>query len=309
MFRTLMASTALAMVLAGPVAATEHAKTKAGENAAMTEDNSRYERVLIVKGVTIGEQQVEGYLASNLMGANVYAGTGEEAEIVGDINDILVSDNGEIKAVIVGVGGFLGMGEKDVAIDFDRISVQDQGEDGFRLTASVDKNELEKTAAFELDRDHDEEMTTGSVDTMSNEDETAATDKSRSGFAENDPRWTDADRDYMTKAKRVDALQISADQMIGVSVYGADRNSLGEVGDIMLDKDGKVDAVVIDVGGFLGLGEKPVAVSFSSLQIFRENNDRLTIMTPFTESELEQATAFDKEKYDTDRDAIVLSGK
>lgn len=299
MLRTLMASTALVMVLAGAATATNHEKTT------MTRENADGMVIMSFRGVTIGQKDVEGHLASNLIGASIYNGTGENAEIVGDINDILVTDNGNVEAVIVGVGGFLGLGEKDVAIDFNRITVEDRGGNNFRLIADVRKDELEQTAEFEMDQDNmpaDKTMTTGSV----NRDPANSSDLSERGFAENDPRWTDADRQFMGKAKRVDATQISAEQLIGLSVYGANRNDLGEVGDIVLDESGKVDVVIIDVGGFLGLGEKPVAVSFSSLQIFREGNDQLTVMTPFTEAELDNATAYDKEKFSRDRDAVVL---
>jgi hypothetical protein len=43
-------------------------------------------------------------------------------ESIGDINDILIGSNGKIAAVIVGVGGFLGIGEKDVALPFDQLT-------------------------------------------------------------------------------------------------------------------------------------------------------------------------------------------
>jgi septal ring-binding cell division protein DamX len=42
-------------------------------------------------------------------------------EKIGDISELLVDSSGKIQAVVVGVGGFLGMGERDVAIPFDQI--------------------------------------------------------------------------------------------------------------------------------------------------------------------------------------------
>ena len=50
------------------------------------------------------------------------------------------------------------------------------------------------------------------------------------------------------------------------SVYNAAGKSIGELKDVLIDKDGKVTALVIGVGGFLGLGEKNVAVDFDYLQ-------------------------------------------
>src|SRR5271157_2614063 len=50
------------------------------------------------------------------------------------------------------------------------------------------------------------------------------------------------------------------------SVYNAAGKSIGELKDVVIDKDGRVTALVIGVGGFLGLGEKNVAVDYDYLQ-------------------------------------------
>jgi putative membrane protein len=57
-------------------------------------------------------------LASDLRGTRVY---GANNENVGDINDVLIDHNGRVSALIVGVGGFLGIGEKNVAVPFDAL--------------------------------------------------------------------------------------------------------------------------------------------------------------------------------------------
>ena len=57
---------------------------------------------------------------------------------------------------------------------------------------------------------------------------------------------------------------MKAEELVGTTVYGANDENVGGIGDIALTQDGKVDAVIIDVGGFLGVGEKPVAVGFDS---------------------------------------------
>ncbi len=48
---------------------------------------------------------------------------------------------------------------------------------------------------------------------------------------------------------------------------------MGEVNDVVLDWDGSVKAVVLGVGGFLGMGEKNVAIEMASLRKVRESND------------------------------------
>jgi sporulation protein YlmC with PRC-barrel domain len=56
--------------------------------------------------------------ASKIVGLNVY---NDNNESVGSINDLLTDKNGNIKAVVIGVGGFLGVGEHLVAIPFDKV--------------------------------------------------------------------------------------------------------------------------------------------------------------------------------------------
>jgi len=56
--------------------------------------------------------------ASKLMGLNVY---NEANEKLGDINELIVGKDGKINAVVIGVGGFLGMGEHDIAVTIDKL--------------------------------------------------------------------------------------------------------------------------------------------------------------------------------------------
>ena len=56
--------------------------------------------------------------ASKLVGVNVY---NEANEKIGDINDVILDKSGKVSNVILGVGGFLGMGEHNVAIAFDKL--------------------------------------------------------------------------------------------------------------------------------------------------------------------------------------------
>ena len=56
--------------------------------------------------------------ASKLMGLNVY---NEANEKLGDINELLVDKSGKINAVVIGIGGFLGMGEHDIAVSMDKL--------------------------------------------------------------------------------------------------------------------------------------------------------------------------------------------
>ena len=57
-------------------------------------------------------------LGSRLIDQPVYSSAGDDAEEIGNITDLVFNESGQITAVIIGVGGFLGIGEKAVAVDF-----------------------------------------------------------------------------------------------------------------------------------------------------------------------------------------------
>jgi sporulation protein YlmC with PRC-barrel domain len=62
------------------------------------------------------------------------------------------------------------------------------------------------------------------------------------------------------------------------SVYDAKDNKIGDINDLLVEKDGKINAVIIGVGGFLGAGEKNVAVPFTALKLTEKNGKRYLVM-------------------------------
>ena len=62
------------------------------------------------------------------------------------------------------------------------------------------------------------------------------------------------------------ASQWRGSKLVGVDIYGSDNAKIGDVSEVLLDAGGNAQAVVIGVGGFLGIGEKNVAVPFSAIQ-------------------------------------------
>jgi sporulation protein YlmC with PRC-barrel domain len=82
--------------------------------------------------------------------------------------------------------------------------------------------------------------------------------------------------------------------MIGSAVYDLQNRDIGKVKDLVLNKDGAVDVVVLDVGSFLGMGGKLVAIPISDI---KTNNNRLTLDR--TKEQLQQMAAYQLENRDT----------
>src|SRR3954452_19085850 len=60
--------------------------------------------------------------------------------------------------------------------------------------------------------------------------------------------------------------QWRASKLRGLDVYNNSNEKIGDIREVLLDRDGKAEAVVIGVGGFLGMGEHDVAVPFSEIR-------------------------------------------
>jgi hypothetical protein len=82
----------------------------------------------------------------------------------------------------------------------------------------------------------------------------------------------------------------------GTDVVGADNQQIGDVSDILFDKDGKVEAFIVSIGGFLGIGAKDVAVAPSAFQVVagdksKSEADKLKI--GLNKEQLQQAATFE----------------
>jgi PRC-barrel domain protein len=87
----------------------------------------------------------EGFLASNVIGATVYS---QDDQSIGDINDIILSPEGQPSQVIVGVGGFLGMGEKDVVLDMSKLKMAAMENGSLKIIVQTTPEELKNMPAF-----------------------------------------------------------------------------------------------------------------------------------------------------------------
>ncbi|RUS59813.1 PRC-barrel domain containing protein [Pseudorhodobacter sp. E13] len=231
--------------------------------------------------------------ASDFIGMRVYAAETELAgpgvaglqtdwDDIGEINDVILSREGTVDAVLVDIGGFLGMGERQVAVNMDAIRfVSDDatGEDpdDFFLVMTAADAMLQEAPAYSrmpgTDMKTDAEIISGQTtvaEAPASTDMTPGMMVTRDGYVAAEP-------DVLT-----------AEKLTGARVYDATDADIGEVGSLILGADGQITEAVVDVGGFLGLGEKPVALSLSELSILRsDNGDDIRVYVSQTKEQLE----------------------
>ncbi len=118
-------------------------------------DNSTPQKNAQAPAPATGSQPSGGYLtmqsadqisAKTYMGQSVYNGQNES---IGSINDLILQKQGGVIAAVVGVGGFLGMGQKNVAVPFDKISAAQNPQDGtIKLTTTETADALKAAPEF-----------------------------------------------------------------------------------------------------------------------------------------------------------------
>jgi hypothetical protein len=84
--------------------------------------------------------------------------------------------------------------------------------------------------------------------------------------------------------------QVRARSLLGVNVSNGEA-TIGEVSDLVVTEDGRVEAVVVGVGGFLGIGQKRVALAWDSIKL-SEQDGRRVILVSATRGQLEGMPAF-----------------
>lgn len=268
-----LASTAVALAFAVPAYAESHSSATF---LPMVEFEARYASELMGARLYISEDGVEE-------GAMEIS---DEWDDVGEIRDIVIDPNGDVVAVTADIGGFLGLGEKTVAVRMDDlrfISDGDSGDEYFVVLKSTEEA-LDAAPEFEWNQTKGTETASATVDmNAETEDEDGDAMAAAEVKAEDETKDNMAtaamlpsnNRDYRFEAPEVsvegystaDRNELTTEQLTGAPLYDANNEWIGEVHAVIIDDAGKLGDAILDVGGFLGIGEKQVAVNFEELTL------------------------------------------
>lgn len=271
----------------------------------------------------------EDNLATEIIGRQVYSSAAQDAEHIGDINNLVIGQDGQVAAVVIGVGGFLGIGEKNVAVNFSELQWTQAEDNSERYVLPTSKDALQAAPDF-VARDMDDatdnsamapadtstapadnnamapapannaatDVATATGNAVDNAADATATAANNAATAANQA----IDRSTLTDAT------VTTDDLKGTRAYGPNDEDLGTIGDVVLGEDGKTaEAVIIDFGGFLGIGTKPVAVGFDTLKFQQDQNGNRYVFLNVTREQLDQAPAFNADTYKTDPAAQRLT--
>jgi hypothetical protein len=134
----------------GTTATTDQSATTTTTDQSATGTTATTDQTASTDTTAAGQQEQalaapSGLLASNLIGTTVYS---QDDQSIGDINDIILSQEGQATQVIVGVGGFLGMGEKDVVLDMSKLQIAATDDGNVKVVTQTSQEELKNLPAF-----------------------------------------------------------------------------------------------------------------------------------------------------------------
>ncbi|NYS26545.1 PRC-barrel domain-containing protein [Rhodobacteraceae bacterium 2376] len=229
----------------------------------------------------------------------------DDWENVGSIDDIVLTQDGEIRGVLLDVGGFLGFGARTVKVDIDElyfVTDTDVAEDidDFDVVIAMTEDELENLPEWDEDqlqagfdvrayRQGDHQM-----------QDAHAEEASAAGMGE-DHQMAEGDQmsegDQMEHGQRevfTDNYQMlegderTADRLIGADVYDAEGENIGNVDDLVIGDDNAIQGILVDVGGFLGMGAHTVMLSIDEAQIgWSDEDGDVRVQVPMTGDALE----------------------
>jgi sporulation protein YlmC with PRC-barrel domain len=262
---------------------------------AMQIKDNKHMRVLpIVTGAFIGLSLLAGakssvigppcvWLASDLIGMKVIS---QQGDSLGKIEDVVVHPGGQTSYAVLSFGGWLGMDDKLFAMPWSVLRTVEPDtakKDSARsLVLPLDKERLKTAPGFDKKN----------WPIMANPDWTKDVDAFYAGGVNPNTKKP------VEATARTSVITWRATELKGTDVKTPTGETLGDLKEVAIDTNGRVSYVAVSVGGFLGVGDKLIAVPWDALKfsLAGDKGDKKLITLASTKKQLEQAPEFKEGK-------------
>ncbi|HKP22758.1 MAG TPA: PRC-barrel domain-containing protein [Dongiaceae bacterium] len=263
------------LLLSGAVTAVLGAAPYAmADNAILTETNA----------VQIAQAAAGEVDAGKLIGQEVYDANGDK---VGEIDSVMVTPKGKVASVVIDVSGWL-ESEKLLAVKWSDLKT---GEDGKIVSALTKDSAKAATAYAYKDPALRKQVITESGERYVVADANAPADTTADATA-----TATADTDATDNSAIINADgSLNASKLIGLDVQSPEDKKVGDIGEVVLGKEGKVEGVVVDVGGFLGIATHPVLLDWKDVTLASQDGKDRAVVN-LTKEKLEQMPAYEVSK-------------
>ncbi|WP_395018094.1 PRC-barrel domain-containing protein [Dongia sp.] len=190
--------------------------------------------------------------AGKLIGEDVVDANGKT---VGEIESVIVDTKGKVTSVVLDVSGWL-ESEKRISVPWTDLKADADG----NIHSSITKESAQAAAGYK----YRAETNRGKV--LNDSGQVYAAD----GTQEPTTAQTTAADANRPAALNADG-SINASKVVGVNVINNANDTVGEISEVLLDDSGKVSGVVVDVGGFLGIGTHPVKLAWNQVKMVNQD--------------------------------------
>lgn len=241
--------------------------------------------------VVFEESGMEGdLLSTELVGADVYTTATpldqnrfqvdtvpDDWEQIASVSNLVLGMDGQVRGVLVDIGGFLGIGARTVMMSMDSLRIATHTDsDAVYVVVNSTREELEAAPEY-MAYDRRADMTDPAAQPATPAQPADPLATPRVGVGE--PQEGFATVPWTT---------LTVDQLRGAEVYDVNNERVSGISDVLLGTGDNVEAVLIDVGGFLGIGARTVAIPMDQLEIQGTEDARdLRVYLAITQEQLE----------------------
>ncbi|WP_209427212.1 PRC-barrel domain-containing protein [Pararhodobacter sp. SW119] len=218
-------------------------------------------------------------------------------ENIGSIDEVILTQDGRIRGVLVDVGGFLGFMARTVMVDMDElyfVAEEAQPEDigDFLVVATMTREELEALPEWDestLDLGFEWSEILPDMPEIGTDTTDATADTGGEAMIGSPRGPAEPPAGYVLQD-----TPPTASSVIGADVYDAHGESIGQVDDVLIGDDNTITHLVLDIGGFLGVDDHVVALEVQNLDIYHSaDTDSVRVHTPATEEQLTTLPAYE----------------
>lgn len=223
--------------------------------------------------VNSGSMQAPGQMRTDkLIGRNIQ---NTQNETIGEIKSVMLNQSGSVESVIVGVGGFLGIGEREVALGWNDLNVSADGE---KVTTAMTKDQLQSLPEYQYADTNQRGTVFGARSTIPGASSTAMTTTTSP-----------------TNATATPTGSVGASKLVGLNVRNAQGETIGEIKEVLISNGGSIQSAIVAVGGFLGVGERNVALAWNQLK-FQRDGEQLRAMIGMSKDQLKTLPEYTEQR-------------
>jgi sporulation protein YlmC with PRC-barrel domain len=218
--------------------------------------------------------------AGKLIDKDVYDAKGDK---IGSIESVIVDTSGKVTSVVLNVGGWLSS-DKRIFVAWKNLQSSPDG----KITSNLTKDQAQAAADYKYQKDQNRgKVSNTSGDLVTADSATGAgAPTTNQSMTNGTTSQTASTTTFGTPVKNADG-SLNASQVIGTKVVNDQNESVGKIGEIVLGQNGKPSGVVVDVGGFLGIGTHPVLLDWKQVSLVDQDGSTQAVVK-MSKDELKQ---------------------